>query len=90
MYIHALAPKSTLARSPHFSEAKIKGATDYDPNWRQILQQIQRNRDIVSSRQLTLEEVSEEASAAVEKLGRAFLTYRAPIPVPQQATGSTN
>jgi hypothetical protein len=90
VYIQALAPRSTLARSPHFTESKIESASDYDPNWRQVLQQIQRNRELIANRQLTVEEVSDEAAAAAEELGRAFLTQRTPIAAPQEGTRATN
>jgi hypothetical protein len=76
VYIHAMAPRSTLARSPHFAESRVEGSADYDSAWRQTLQQIQRNREIVSSTQLTVTDLTEEASAAVERLGQAFLAVR--------------
>jgi hypothetical protein len=39
-FITTVAPRSTLYQSPHFVPSKIESASDYDPTWRQILQQI--------------------------------------------------
>jgi hypothetical protein len=85
-----LAPKSIFAKSPHFTESKIESASDFDPTWRQTLQHMQRNIDLIASRQLMVEEVPDEAAAAAKELRRAFLSQRIQVPGPGKVMDATN
>jgi hypothetical protein len=71
-FIYIVATKSTLAQSPHFSISRIESAPDYSVTWRNILNQIERARELVSSQQLTMQEITDTAKEASNAFSRVF------------------
>jgi hypothetical protein len=82
-YIQIMAPRSTLCRSPHFAPARVESAPDFDVTWRNILTQINRARETVSTQQLSVEEVTDIAKEAAKELSSIFSETAPVITAPQ-------
>jgi hypothetical protein len=64
----------------HFVHHDSLPASDFDPTWRQILQQINRARETITSQQITIDEIEAASGAAAAHLAVLFAAMTAAVP----------